>query len=92
MTRVLSTQTATDTIQQMRSTITGGVTDQIEQLINHGNTLAQPDVWDGALAVQFRSTWETTGRALRTTRDELERLRNQVERVNAGIMNAGGNA
>jgi hypothetical protein len=43
MTRVLLTQTATGTIQQMRSTITGGVTDQIE-------------------------------------------------RVNAGIMNAGGNA
>ena len=53
--------------------------------------LCQPDVWDGALATQFRSAWPETSRSLQTVRTELEDLRQRVERINADIMAAGGN-
>lgn len=92
MTRVLSTESARTSIDRMRSIINTGITEQINQLAAEGRNLSQPEVWDGTLAAQFRGDWEATEAALRTTNTELERLRDAVERINANIMMAGGNA
>lgn len=91
MTRVLSTETARSSINTMRQIIGSGLSEEIGRLAREGRTLSQPDVWDGALAAQFRADWEATEASLNATRDQLERLRTQVERVNANIMMAGGN-
>lgn len=91
MPRVLSTDAARSAISSMSSIISGGLTDQLNQLDQQGRQLSQPDVWDGALAAQFRSTWPQTSRTLQTMKADLEELRLRVERINADIMMAGGN-
>lgn len=91
MTRVLSTEAARSAVTSMASIINGGLAEQINQLDQQGRQLSQPDVWDGALAAQFRSAWPETSRSLQTVRTELEDLRLRVERINADIMAAGGN-
>ena len=91
MTRVLSTDAARSAVASMAAIINGGLADQISQLDQQGRQLSQPDVWDGALATQFRGAWPDTSRSLQTVRTELEDLRQQVERINADIMAAGGN-
>lgn len=90
MPRVLSTDTARSAVSAMSSIINGGLADQIAQLDHQGRQLSQPDVWDGGLAAQFRSTWPQTSRTLQHIRQELDELRLRVERVNADIMAAGG--
>ena len=91
MPRVLSTDAAKSAISSMSSIINGGLTDQINQLDQQGRTLSQPDVWDGSLAVQFRSAWPQTSKSLQTVRAELDELRLKVEQINTNIMAAGGN-
>ncbi len=92
MSRVLSTESARTSIQTMSSIINSDLTEQLRRLDQEGNTLSQPDVWDGTLAIQFRSSWPTTSRALQSVKAELEQLRIRVEKINADIMVAGGNA
>lgn len=91
MPRVLSTDAAKSAIATMSTIINGGLTDQINQLDKQGRSLSQPDVWDGSLAVQFRSAWPQTSKSLQTVRTELEELRVKIEQINANIMTAGGN-
>ena len=91
MPRVLSTDAARSAVTSMSSIINGGLADQIAQLDQQGQRLCQPDVWDGALAAQFRGAWPQTSRSLQTVRTELDELRQRVERINADIMAAGGN-
>lgn len=90
MPRVLSTDTARSSITSMSATINGGLADQITQLDHLGRTLSQPDVWDGGLAVRFRSTWPEMSRRLQAMRGDLDQLRVEVDRINADIMAAGG--
>ncbi|CAN5835230.1 WXG100 family type VII secretion target [soil metagenome] len=91
MPRVLSTDAAKSAISSMSSIINGGLTDQISQLDQQGRQLSQPDVWDGSLAAQFRSTWPETSKSLQTVKADLDELRLRIERINADIMTAGGN-
>ena len=91
MPRVLSTDAARSSIASMSSIINGGLADQIGQLDQQGRQLSQPDVWDGALAAQFRGSWPQTSRSLQTVKGELDELRQRIERINADIMVAGGN-
>lgn len=90
--RVLATEQARTTIANMKRTITGGLTEQVQSIANDGTTLSQPDVWDGSLARQFRDGWPTTSRQLREAVDELDRLNETIDRISADIMRAGGNA
>ena len=92
MSRVLSTESARSSIQTMAAIINGDLTEQIRRLDREGQTICSPDVWDGTLATQFRSTWPATSQALQNVRNELDQLRVRVERINADIMAAGGNA
>jgi uncharacterized protein YukE len=91
MSRVLSTEEAKTAIRQVQSIINGGLTDQISQLDTQGQKLSQPDVWDGPLAVTFRSsTWPETKSALDKAKQELDDLRSQLEKIAQNIFTAGG--
>ena len=91
-TRVLSTETAKASITRMQQVINGGLIEQIEALNREGQTLSQPDVWDGNLATQFRGNWPQTYQALVKAKQGLEELRANVQKINQNIMSAGGNA
>ena len=91
MSRVLSTETAESSIRTMSTIINSDLTEQLRRLDHEGNTLSQPDVWDGSLAAQFRSSWPSTSKSLQSVKAELEQLRVRVEKINADIMAAGGN-
>ncbi|MBV7363080.1 hypothetical protein KRX54_01345 [Actinomycetaceae bacterium TAE3-ERU4] len=91
MSRVLSTEQAKVAIRQIQSIINGGLTDQISQLDAQGHILSEPNVWDGPLAEQFRTTtWPDTRRALEKAKVELEELRTQLESISNNIFQAGG--
>lgn len=92
-TRVLSTEQAKSAIQQVQAIVNGGLAEQISRLDAQGQVLSSPDVWDGHLAAQFRdSTWPQTRSALERARQELDQLREQLQRITQNIMAAGGNA
>ncbi len=89
--RVLSTEQAKTSIQQVQAIINGGLSEQISQLDTQGRTLSDPNVWDGPLAAQFRDqTWPETKSALEKAKTELDELRDQLQRISANIMQAGG--
>ena len=91
--RVLSTDQAKTSIQQVQAIINGGLAEQIQALDSQGKILSDPNVWDGPLAQQFRdSTWPETKAALDKAKMELDDLRNQLERISQNIMTAGGGA
>ena len=90
--RVLSTATARQSILKMQNIINGGLIEQIDSLNREGQTLSQPDVWDGQLAGQFRNNWPQTYAALKKAQQELEELRANIQKINQNIMTAGGNA
>lgn len=91
--RVLSTDQAKQAITQIQSIVHGGLTEQISQLDRQGQQLSQSDVWDGQLASQFRGdTWPRTKKALDAAVAELTALREQLQKINQNIMQAGGNA
>lgn len=92
MSRVLSTETAREAITRLSSIINSGLVDQISQLDSQGQILSDQNVWDGTLAAEFRGSWPETKSALDRVVTELEELRGKVDRINADIMTAGGNA
>jgi len=91
MTRVLSTEQAKTSIQQVKSLIDGGLTEQIQSLDTQGQILSDPNVWDGPLASQFRSsTWPETKAALEKAKTELDELHQQLNKISNDIFSAGG--
>lgn len=91
-TRVLSTEQAKTAITSIQSIVNGGLAEQIARLDAQGRLLSSPDVWDGQLAAQFRdATWPQTRSALDRARQELDHLREQLQKIAQNIMTAGGN-
>jgi uncharacterized protein YukE len=91
--RVLSSDQAKTAIQQVQSIINSGLSDQIARLDSQGKILSDPNVWDGPLAQQFRDqTWPETKSALDRAHQELDQLREQLQRISQNIMSAGGGA
>lgn len=89
--RVLATEQAKTSIQQVQAIINGGLADEIAKLDQQGRTLSDPDVWDGPLAQQFRDQiWPETKAALDKAKQELDELRDQLDRISTNIMQAGG--
>ena len=89
--RVLTTEQAKTSIQQVQAIINGGLADEIAKLDQQGRTLSDPDVWDGPLAQQFRDQiWPETKAALDKAKQELDELRDQLDRISTNIMQAGG--
>jgi len=89
--RVLSTEQAKSSIQEVQAIINGGLSEQIAKLDSQGRILSDPEVWDGPLAAQFRdSTWPETKAALDKAKVELDELREQLATISQNIMTAGG--
>ena len=90
--RVLSTETARGTINDLKALVQGDLPRQVDRVRKDGDTLAQPDVWDGKLADQFRSDqWPHMHQELQRAVKDLEDLRVWVDKIAHDIMHAGGN-
>ena len=89
--RVLSTAIAKDAIQKLQQIINGPLVEQIDALNREGQTLSEPNNWDGRLAQEFRADWQETHANLQKTKNNLEELRANIQRINENIMTAGGN-
>lgn len=90
--RVLSTPQAQESINRFQQIVNGPLLEQINALHREGQTLSDPNVWDGRLASEFRGNWSETNRRLNEMRQSLEELRRQVATINKNIMQAGGNS
>ena len=89
--RVLSTAEAKQAITKLQQIISGSLMEQIDALNREGQTLSNPNNWDGNLARQFRDQWPQTHSALVKAKEALEELRTNAQRINQDIMTAGGN-
>jgi hypothetical protein len=87
---VKSTQDALDTIDRMRSSISGPLTEQINSFIATGDSLNEEN-FDGAHAAQFYGQWPETRTALQNALTELTDLATSIQNVNTNIQSAGGN-
>ena len=90
--RVLATDEAKASIQRIAAILAGGLADQIRSLKTEGQTLSDPNVWDGMLAENFRSdTWPSASSTLDAVAQSLDELQRDVASINTDIMMAGGN-
>jgi len=90
--RVLATEEAQNAISQIRGILDGGFEQTISTLKSLGNTLSEPNVWDGSLAVDFRSNiWPQCTAALDKTLQQLNELHSKLVSIQSNIMQAGGN-
>jgi uncharacterized protein YukE len=87
---VRSEPDAIEAIQAMQRIISGGVTDQIQQLIDQGNRL-HPGNWAGRHADGFYGSWPTVRQGLQNAITQLTELTNDIMTVNTNIQEAGGN-
>ncbi len=90
--RVLTTPEAETASNRMGTIITGTLADTLRDLIAQGDTLSEPNVWDGRHANTFRSGWPNTRTQLNEALEQLGQLRTAVERVRTDIVSAGGGA
>jgi uncharacterized protein YukE len=89
--RVLSTDTAKQSIQRMQTLVNGSLQEDINSLDSLGQTLSDPNVWDGRLAEQFRGDqWPSMKSALEQLKNQLDELRANIQQINENIMTAGG--
>ena len=84
--RVLSTMTAKETIVKMQQLLNGPLMEQIQQLAQQGQTLSDPNIWDGQLAIKFRGEWPPTHQSLIKTQQALEELRAIEDDVDANTL------
>jgi hypothetical protein len=91
--RVLSTDQGKAAIEKMQSILSGGLAEQITALKAQGEILSDPNIWDGALADDFRTnTWPASATSLDQVADSIEELRSRTHAINGDIMTAGGNS
>ncbi len=92
-TRVLSSEQGKGSISRVQGILSNGLEGQIQALRAEGDVLSDPNVWDGALAEQFRSSdWPQASAALKSCAEALAELHAKIQSINADIMAAGGNA
>lgn len=87
---VKSTQEAIEAIQAMKNTLNGGMIEQIQTFMNHGDTLT-PDNFDGTHADAFYAEWPQCKTALQNAVTQLNEISDNVMTVNQNIQGAGGN-
>ncbi|RLP06415.1 pyrophosphorylase [Propionibacterium australiense] len=80
-----------NSINQIRSTTNGGLSNELTELKTCGETLCDKNNWDGPLADKFRSdTWPATRTALDQMVEKLNELQQQTSQIQQAIMSAGG--
>lgn len=90
--RVLSSDQARTSATRFLAVVNGGLVDQVTQLKAEGDLLANPEVWDGNLARQFRDgIWPEARASLDRTLESLRDLQRRVAAITTEIMSAGGN-
>lgn len=90
--RVLSTEQGKTSITRISSILNGGLADQVRALKSEGQTLSDPNIWDGILAEDFRTnTWPSAATTLDAVAASLEELQQSIAAINGDIMMAGGN-
>lgn len=90
--RVLATGDAISAITQIKSILDGGFEETISNLKAQGATLSDPNVWDGSLAITFRSDlWPACTKALDEALTSLNELHQKLSQIQQNIMAAGGN-
>jgi uncharacterized protein YukE len=87
---VKSTPEAIENIRQMQNIISGGLTEQIQQLVSRGDAL-NPGNWDGQHAARFYESWGTVKSGLNNAITQLNELSSDIMGVNTNIQTAGGN-
>jgi uncharacterized protein YukE len=92
-TRVLSSDQGRASITRVQGILNNGLAEQIQALRAEGETLSDPNVWDGTLAEDFRgNTWPAASQTLHAASESLEALQARIQGINNDIMAAGGNA
>lgn len=91
MTTVKSTDLAHQEAAKMLSLVNSQLPGLIQQLNAHGQTLSDPNNWDGPLAQRFRGeVWPQARGDLDRMRGSLEQLQQQVQNILTNISHAGG--
>ncbi|MCL2552898.1 MAG: pyrophosphorylase [Actinomycetia bacterium] len=91
MATVKSTDMAHQEAAKMMSLITNQLPGLISQLNGHGQTLSDPNQWDGPLAQRFRGeVWPQAKGDLDKMKASLEHLQQQVQKILTNISHAGG--
>jgi len=91
MARILSTDAAHAEVTSMMGLITGEFASAIVKLNKHGQTLSDPNHWDGPLAQRFRNeVWPQAKGDLDKLQHSLHDLQGQVQRILTAIDKAGG--
>ncbi len=90
--RVLATEDGQQAISGIQTILGNGLTGNIQGIIQHGNRLSEPGVWDGGNAGKFRADWPTIQSSLNSVLKQLEQLQNDLQLAHTAIMHAGGNA
>jgi hypothetical protein len=91
-TRVLATEEARQAITQIQTILNNGLAQTIGQLKSQGTNLSEPNVWDGQLAMEFRSSiWPQCSAALDSAQTQLQELHQKLQQIHQNIMAAGGN-
>ncbi len=90
MTTIKSTDTAHAEAAKMMSIITSEFPAIIGKLNGHGQTLSDPNHWDGPLAARFRNeVWPQAKGDLEKIKNSLHDLQGQVQRILGNIDAAG---
>jgi hypothetical protein len=88
--RTLADPVAREAVTHLRTTLGGGFLETVQQVVNDGETLSRPDLWDGPRAIQFRTSWPELRAALQNVHAELTELAGSIDAITAAIMQAGG--
>jgi guanyl-specific ribonuclease Sa len=86
--RVLATQHAKDSAQQLMSTA-GQLREQIQRIVQQGKVLTNPNEWDGTKAQQWRQEWEADEKQLQQAAQKMDELEKKAQQVVQAIMQAG---
>ncbi|MEV6055641.1 hypothetical protein [Streptomyces sp. NPDC052107] len=91
MARVTSSDLAHQEAGKMMALINNQLPGLISQLNSHGQTLSDPNHWDGPLAQRFRAeVWPQAKGDLDKMKASLEHLQQQVQKILTNISHAGG--
>jgi hypothetical protein len=87
--RVLATETALGAARRMHAVLSGDVQARVGQIVQLGQRLSDPGVWDGVAAASFRRTWPQDSARLESTLRALAALEGHAQDVLQAIEKAG---